>query len=326
VLLQKYNGRPPRKRYSIHPSFYLRRFLRSSSGGRTRQYDFWQHFTCDHASYRWNVCLLSGDQYCQDLSGWAAYAPSDSTAPVGYNGSGWKPQIGASWHPYPAYSYVSDATVTNGGSGYAAGDTILLPMPESGSASNSVYWQAQLQVTGVNGSAVTAVQVKAYAGGRPGVAGGNPSQFSSHSSGGSPVGGAYSNLLLPISTVPQYSSSGKGTGATFNLSFTSVNGTVWPNQSHWAAVAALKTKPGVPVVITETGEHYGTGISGSPWMSALTSWCDTNGISLLAFAYTPSNGWTNINAGGDFGLVDANHNPTPGYGTFMYNWFTTHSP
>jgi hypothetical protein len=271
----------------------------------------------------WNVCLLSGDQYNQDLSGWAAYAPSDSKAPAGYSGSGWKPQIGACWHPYPSYSYVSNAVVAGGGSGYAVGDTILLPMPESGSAANSVYWQAQLRVTGVNGSAVTAVQVNPYTGGRPGVAGGNPGQFSSHSSGGSPVGGAYSNLLLPTTTVPQYSSSGKGTGASFSLSFTSVNGTVWPNQSHWAAVAALKSNPGVPVVITETGEHYGTGVSGSPWMTALTSWCDTNGISLVAYAYTPSNGWTDL-SGGDYSLVDGNHNPTPGYGTFMYNWFTTH--
>jgi len=276
------------------------------------------------AAGAWNVCLLSGDQYNQDLSGWATYAPSDSTAPAGYSGSGWKPQIGACWHPYPASSYVSNATVASAGSGYAVGDTILLPMPESGAAANSVYWQAQLQVTGVNGSAVTAVQINPYTGGTPGVAGGGPAQYLSHSSGGSPVGGAYSNLLLPSNAVPQYSSSGQGTGATFNLSFPPLGGTGWPDQSRWSAVAALKTTRGVPVVITETGEHYGTGVSGSPWMSALTSFCDTNGISLVAYAYTPSNGWTDLN-GGDFSLVDGNHNPTPGYGAFMYNWFTTHS-
>jgi hypothetical protein len=273
----------------------------------------------------WNVCLLSGDQYNQDLSEWATYAPSDSTAPSGYSGSGWKPQIGACWHPYPAYSYVSNAAIVSGGTGYAVGDTILLPMPETGSAANSVYWQAQLQVTAVNGSAVTAVQINAYSGGRPGLAGGNTSQFLAHSSGGAPIGGAYSNLVVPTNPVPQYSSSGNGTGVTFNLTLTMQGGPGWPNNSHWPAVAALRTTPGVPVVITETGEHYGTGVSGSPWMAALTSFCDANDISLVAYAYTPSNGWTDL-SGGDYSLVDGNHVPTPGYGAFMFNWYTTHAP
>jgi hypothetical protein len=274
------------------------------------------------SSGAWNVCLLSGDQYNQDLSGWGTYAPSDSTPPAGYSGSGWTRQIGACWHPYPSYSYVSGATVSSGGTGYAVGDTILLPMPESGASANSVYWQAQLKVTAVNGSAVTAVQVDAYTGGRPGVAGGNSGQFTSHSSGGSPIGGAFSNLLLPSNLLPQSSTSGRGSGAVFNVSFTAVGGTAWPNNSHWPAVAALRTTTGVPVVITEVGEHYGTGISGSPWMSALTSFCDANGISLVAYAYTPAGGWTDM-SGGDYSLADGS-TPTPGYGAFMYNWFTTH--
>jgi hypothetical protein len=277
------------------------------------------------AAGAWNVCLLSGDQYDQDLSGWAAHAPTDSTAPAAYDGRGWKPQIGASWHPYPSYSYVSNATISSGGRGYALGDTILLPMPESGPAANSVYWQAQLRVTAVERGAVTAVEVNPYVGGTPGVAGGNAAQVLFHSSGGAPLGGAYSNLMLPSNPVPQFSSSGRGTGAAFNLSFTSIGGTAWPNRHHWSTVAALRSVPGVPVVITETGEHYGNGITGSPWMSALTSFCDTNGISLVVHAYTPSRGWTDLN-GGDFSLVDANHIPTPGYGAFMYNWFTTHAP
>jgi hypothetical protein len=79
------------------------------------------------------------------------------------------------------------------------------------------------------------------------------------------------------------------------------------------------------VVITETGEHYGAGVSGSPWMSVVTSFCDANDISLVVYAYTPSDAWTDLK-GGDFSLADGNHNPTPGYGAFMYNWFTTHSP
>ncbi len=277
------------------------------------------------AAGAWNVCLLSGDQYNQDISEWATYAPTDLTLPAGYNGPGWTPQIGACWHPYPAWSYISSAAISAGGSGYAVGDTILLPMPESGASANSVYWQAQLQVTAVSGGAITAVQVNAYNGGIPGIEGGNSGQFSSHSSGGSPIGGAYSNLMLPSNPVPQSSTSGKGTGATFNLSFTSVSGPNWPNSVHWSVVAALVTTRLVPVVITETGEHFGTGVSGSPWMAALTSFCDTNGISMVCYAYTPSAGWTDL-SGGDYGLVDGNHNPTPGYGAFMYNWFTTHAP
>jgi hypothetical protein len=145
-----------------------------------------------------------------------------------------------------------------------------------------------------------------------------------HSAAGSPVGGAYCNLMLPSNPVPQYSSSGKGTGANFNLAFTAVGGTGWPNYSHWSSAAALTTTPGVPVVITETGEHYGIGVSGSPWMSELTSFCDRDGISLVAFAYTPSHVWNDLK-GGDLALIDGSHNPTPGYGAFMYNWFTTHN-
>jgi len=276
------------------------------------------------AAGAWNVCLLSGVQYAQDLAGWATFAPTDSTAPAGYSGSGWKPQIGACWHPYPASSYVSNATIESGGKGYAVGDTVLLPMPESGPTANSVYWQAQLQITDVHAGAITAVKINPYTGGRPGAAGGNASQFSSHSSGGSPIGGAYCNIMLPSNPATQYSTSGRGIGATFNLSFTSVAGGNWPNYIHWPAVAALKTNPGVPVVITEAGEHYGTGITGSPWMAALTSFCDANGFSLVTYAYTPNNQWTDLN-GGDFSLADGDHVPTPGYGTFMYKWFTNHS-
>ena len=284
-----------------------------------------QMLSAIRATGAWNVCLLSGIQYDQDLSGWAEYVPSDHNPPTGYNGPGWIPQIGAAWHPYPCWSYIDTAAVSTGGSGYAVGDKILLPMPESGPYANSVYWQAQLEVTRVRGTAVDAVRIIPYTGGTPGHAGGNPGQFSSHSSDGSPIGGAYSNLRLPSNPVPQYSSTGKGTGAMFDLSFKSNNGPVWPNYQHWPTVAALRTTPGVPVVITETGEHYGTGVSGSPWMSAMTSWSDANGISVVAYAYTPSAGWVDLK-GADFSVIDGNDHPTPGYGEFMYNWYTTHAP
>jgi hypothetical protein len=264
-----------------------------------------------------NPCLLGGLNYDKDLSQWAQYAPADATPPAGYTAGAWTPQIAATWHPYPAVSWVNTATVARGGSGYAVGDTILLPMPESGPSANSVYWQAQLEVTSVSGTAVSEVRVKAFAAGTPGKAGGDTSQYGGHGM----VGGAYSNLLLPENPVPQSSSSGGGTGALFNLSFIDPDRGGWPNHAVWASVAELLTKPGVPVVITETGEHTGTGIHGSPWMAALTAWCDANGISLVCYAYTPA--WY-VAAGYDFNLVTNAAKPSPGYGEFMYDWFTNH--
>jgi len=284
-----------------------------------------QMLSAIRATGAWNPCLLSGDQYNQDLSGWAAYAPSDATPPAAYGGPGWTPQIAACWHPYPSSSYISGAAVASGGSGYSVGDTILLPMPEAGPAANSVYWQAQLKVTAVSGTSVSAVQINPYTGGTPGLAGGNAGQFSSHQSGQGLLGGAYCNLFLPPGPVPQESSSGRGTGASFKLSFTDTRGNGWPNQVFWRQVVDLKRSRNVPVVVTEAGEHYGKGVSGSPWMAALTSWCDANDISLIGYAYTPSDGWIDLN-GGDFGVIDGDDRPTPGYGAFMYAWFTGHGP
>ena len=280
------------------------------------------------AAGAWNVCLLSGIQYNQDLGLWGTYAPKDTTPPAGYNGPGWKPQIGASWHPYPAQSSVSQAIVASGGSGYAVGDTILLPMPESGPAANSVYWQAQLKVTSVSAGAVTAVEINPYLGGTPGRA--TPNGTGTHGAEYT-KGGDYCNLLLPVNPVPQDSSNGGGSGATFNLTFRPQNGNsgtgAWPSYETWAQVITLKNTfngIGVPICITETGEHSGTGVTGSPWMAAQTAWCDDNNVSLLCFCYNPSAGWYNPD-GWDLQLVTVDHQPTPGYGAFMYNWFTTHA-
>ena len=283
-----------------------------------------------------NVCLMPGINYNQDLGLWATYAPTDSTAPAGYSGPGWVKQIGASWHPYPAYSYITAATPATGGSGYAVNDTILLPMDESGGPnSGNCYWQSRLTVTSVSGSSITGLAVNtALSYGIPGVSGATSGQFNNHEFNG----GVWCNLVLPANPLGQYSSSGAGTGATFNVTFTIAEGDsgtgFWPNYSTWAQVAALKTTPGVPVVITEVGEHAGTGIVGAPWMSAMTSWCDSNNISLLCYSYNPTPGWYNAN-GSDYALAlsstsgsgaGTHRTPTPGYGQFMYNWFTTHSP
>ena len=87
---------------------------------------------------------------------------------------------------------------------------------------------------------------------------------------------------------------------------------------------------GVPIVLTETGEHYGANINGSPWMALMTAWCDTNGISMVAFRYNTSAGLYTAN-GGDLNLCTAVNNSvipnySGGYGQFMWNWFTTHAP
>jgi hypothetical protein len=280
------------------------------------------------AAGAWNVCLLSGINYNKDLGEWAKYAPSDTTPPAGYNGPGWKPQIGASWHPYPAWSWVSQAAIASGGSGYKVGDTILLPMPESGPAANTVYWQAQLQVTSVNNGAITGVAINSHTGGSPGA---TATYGAANFNGNNLVGGAYCNLSLPVNPVPQDSTTGTGTGAAFNLTFKAHDGNSgagdWPNYDTWAQVVALKNSfngIGVPICITETGEHTGAGVSGSPWMAAMTSWCDTNGVSLCCFAYNPSSGWY-LSTGWDYTLVTSDAKPSPGYGEFMYKWFTNHA-
>jgi hypothetical protein len=350
-----------------------------------------------------NLCLLSGLNYNKDLGSWGAYAPTDLTAPSGWNvglyGT-WAACIAACWHPYPGASKITAATVASGGSGYSGltstttsagttttlndttqswgantkvgqtvtytvasvvyqatvtsntatqltfaaqaaaptnaisysvGDTILLPMDESGGPnSGGVYWQAMLQVTSVNAGAVTGIALAGYTGGTPGVAGGNEGEYGGATQGGGIIGGVYCQLTEPTGAVGQYSSSGSGVGATFNLTFSTTgnSGTGdWPAFDTWSQVVTLKqtfnSNAGVPIVITETGEHTGTGIVGAPWLSALTSWCDTNGISFSSFSYNPNGGWYNAN-GWDFGLIQANHTPQPGAGQFIYNWMSNH--
>lgn len=270
----------------------------------------------------WNPCLLSGVDYNKDLTSWAANAPTDNVAPTGYSGPGWTSQMCCCWHPYPVYSAITSVTgIAAGGSNYAVNDTILLAMDESGGAlSGNCYWQTQLKVTSVSSTAVNGVSINtSYAGGTPGVSGGNTSQFNI-------LGGVWASDHLPSNPIAQYSSSGSGTGATFNVAFT-IEGNNESAQANWnSVVLPIKTtSPQVPIVITETGEHTGTGIVGAPMMAQLTQWCDTNGISLVAYAYTPNAGWYDVH-GYDFSSMLSTHSPSPGYGVFMDGWFRNHAP
>jgi hypothetical protein len=234
------------------------------------------------------------------------------------------------------FSAVSTAsTITQA---YIVGDVIRLPMDETtGTYGNSVYWQAKTVVNNavagvIQASGVTLVPAQ-Y--GQPG----GPTQTTNGNFGfPNNIGGAYSNLLLPPNPVnqsdPGGSTTGSGTGASFNLTFHAYNGVNgWPGISNWPAVVTLKTtfNGGTPVIITETGEHGGANIANkSPWMNALTGWADTNGISLLAFNYNTGNGWYWPN-GSDLMLTvnsspSLNPNYANGYGAWMWNWFTTHAP
>jgi hypothetical protein len=75
------------------------------------------------------------------------------------------------------------------------------------------------------------------------------------------------------------------------------------------AQAALAA--GVPVIITETGDHNLKGTVGAPFMSKLLPWADRAGISYLGWAWDV---WQN----GDHVLIkDKNGTPTDGYGVYF---------
>jgi hypothetical protein len=283
-----------------------------------------------------NVCLFSGSNYAHDLTNWGTYgAGTDTTPPAGWVSGGfgtWTSQIAAHWHPYPVVSAITGIAIASGGSGYAVNDTILLPMDESGgSQSGSCYWQPQLQVSSIGGGgAITGVTVNAYTGGTPGVSGGNAAEYSGFKN---MVGGIYCDIpnQLPVNPVGQASSSGSGTGATFNLTLTFRDG-LTANYANWNN--ALTYTAGYPLVIDETGEHTAaSGIQGSPWMQNLTAWADLNGVSFVPFYWSPNNAF-NYNAKGcDFLICNSTltgspqyRSPSPGYGQFMFTWYTSHAP
>ena len=208
---------------------------------------------------------------------------------VSYNNdlSGWsanKPndplgQMGATWHPYPPAQFVGAVTVAAGGSGYAVNDTITLPQP------NTVYSPAQFTVTGVDASgAVTAVNIT--------------------------QSGSYLQTSLPANPVAQASTSGKGSGASFNLTFYNL-GSTWSLPANWPTVTAIVAS-GVPVVMTEIGEHDAAGTVGSPFLQQLLPWADSHGISYLGWTWDV---WQNAD---DVLIKDAAGTPTDGYGVYYH--------
>ena len=68
---------------------------------------------------------------------------------------------------------------------------------------------------------------------------------------------------------------------------------------------------GIPVIITEFGDHNATGSVGAPFASNLLPWADTNGVSYLGWTWDD---WS----GSDYILIkDAAGTPSDGYGVYV---------
>ncbi|HUN92072.1 MAG TPA: cellulase family glycosylhydrolase [Burkholderiaceae bacterium] len=78
----------------------------------------------------------------------------------------------------------------------------------------------------------------------------------------------------------------------------------------WTQVQGILAA-GVPVVITEFGDHNAAGTTSAPFASNLLNWADANGVSYLGWTWDV---WQNP----DFVLIsDAAGDPSPGYGEYV---------
>jgi hypothetical protein len=286
-----------------------------------------------------NVCLCSGNNFAGFMPNWLTYmAGQDNTAPAGWSNisyGNWTSQLGATWHPYPDVSTIhSVSSVANSGSGYAVNDTVLLLMDETGGPNTgTVYWQTQLKVTSIGaGGSITGVSINGtYAGGIPGVPGGNSTQYNLGQFGGGIWSTIYTPAVVPVDTVGAQPGT-SGTGASFNVTYTHIGTGGGKNITDQPTLVNIKTS-GYPVVMTETGEHTGSSvIVGSPYMKELTNWADTNGISMLPFALVENGSFGFSSGGCDFYINIAGTTgsppyitPSPGYGQFMFQWFSSHA-
>ena len=72
---------------------------------------------------------------------------------------------------------------------------------------------------------------------------------------------------------------------------------------------------GIPVIITETGDHNAPGTNGSPFVSAVLPWADRHGVSYLGWTW---NAWQNPD-----NILIRNSSGTPTDGTaatFTITW------
>lgn len=70
---------------------------------------------------------------------------------------------------------------------------------------------------------------------------------------------------------------------------------------------------GIPVIITETGDHNAPGTVGSPLLSAVLPWADQRGISYLGWTW---NVWQNAD---NILIRNADGAPTDGYGQYFHD-------
>ncbi|HLQ14067.1 MAG TPA: cellulase family glycosylhydrolase [Steroidobacteraceae bacterium] len=68
---------------------------------------------------------------------------------------------------------------------------------------------------------------------------------------------------------------------------------------------------GIPVMITETGDHNAPGTAGSPFVSTVLPWADRHGVSYLGWTWNP---WQNPD---NVLIRDASGAPTDGYGRYF---------
>ena len=178
-------------------------------------------------------CLRACYIVPQFTSGFASGIPITTAitgaAPAYWNGPPVRFKVGVD-----QFLTVASATVAAGGTGYAVNDVITLDGPQAGVSSSTVPngAPAVLLVATLSGSAVATVVVDNQVLGEP-----------------TPIGGSY--FTRPTNPVAQGSTTGSGTGATFNLTFTSNNikasqRVIWTNQQQ-AILAYVKrvTDPNV---------------------------------------------------------------------------------
>lgn len=75
---------------------------------------------------------------------------------------------------------------------------------------------------------------------------------------------------------------------------------------------------GIPVIVTETGDHNAPGTVEAPLVSNVTGWADKNGVSVIGWGW---NVWQNPD---NVLIKDVNGTPSDGYGKAFHGWLMAH--